>query len=201
MGNIPSTPSHANISCDHYNTLFQTNSKFFRRGTTFFHRPPEKSFSFNHIYIPPKIVPHNKYAYSSHSSSRRIELEFISCRVQWRSAHATKEQEIQPADNFFATVQLPKSRHLSSSLLWYADSTCGSTVGLMQFLTLWTLRSKFEFSFVAPSYSFPTDVVGKLIIISSKFISCDHARNSHGHCVSQSFDFTRRNLMLITLKT
>ena len=49
--------------------LFQTNSKFFRRATNFFHRPPEKSCSFNHIYIPPKIAPHNKYAYSSHSSA------------------------------------------------------------------------------------------------------------------------------------
>ena len=50
--------------------LFQTTSKLFRRATTFFHRPPEKSCSLNHIFIPPKIAPHNKYAYSSHSSSR-----------------------------------------------------------------------------------------------------------------------------------
>ena len=37
-------------------------------------------------------VPHNKYAYSSDSSRRRIKL-----------AHATNIQEIQPADIFFPT--------------------------------------------------------------------------------------------------
>ena len=41
----------------------------------------------------------------------------------------------------------------------------------------------------------------KLIIkISSKFILCDHVRNSHDHSVLQSIDISRRNLMLITLK-
>ena len=36
--------------------------------------------------------------------------------------------------------------------------------------------------------------------ISSKFIMCDHVRNSHNHSVLQSIDITRRNLMLITLR-
>ena len=36
--------------------------------------------------------------------------------------------------------------------------------------------------------------------MSSKFILCDHVRNSHDHSVLQSIDITRRNLMLITLR-
>ena len=40
----------------------------------------------------------------------------------------------------------------------------------------------------------------KLIKISSRFILCDHVRNSHDHSVLQSIDITKRNLMLITLR-
>ena len=35
--------------------------------------------------------------------------------------------------------------------------------------------------------------------ISSKFILCDHVRNSNDHSVLQGIDITRRNLMLINL--
>ena len=40
--------------------------------------------------------------------------------------------------------------------------------------------------------------MGKVDKISSKFILCDHVRNSYDHSVLQSIDITRRNLMLIT---
>ena len=43
------------------------------------------------------------------------------------------------------------------------------------------------------------EVVGEVNKILSKFILCDHVRNSHDHSVLQSIDITRRNLMLITL--
>ena len=42
---------------------------------------------------------------------------------------------------------------------------------------------------------------GKVFKISSKFILCDHVRNSHDHSVLQRIDITRRYLTLITLKT
>ena len=66
-------------------------------------------------------------------------------------------------------------------------------------LTLETVRSKFEFSFVAPIH-FLQKKLGEVDKISSTFILCDHVRNSHDHSVSQSIDITRRNLMLITLR-
>ena len=65
-------------------------------------------------------------------------------------------------------------------------------------LTLYTLRSKFEFSFVAPIH-FPQKKWGEVDKISSKFILCEHVRNSQEQFVLQSIDITRRNLMLITL--
>ena len=80
--------------------LFQNNSKFFRRATTFYHRPPEKSCSFNHTrLLPPKIVPHNKYAYSKSNNQTCVYL----MQSTIKKAHPTKIQEIQPADNFFST--------------------------------------------------------------------------------------------------
>ena len=111
--------------------LFQNNSKFFRRATTFYHRPPEKSCSFNHTrLLPPKIVPHNKYAYTK--SKNQTIVYFMQSTI--KKAHPTKIQEIQPADNFFLDkckffsllFKLLKSRNLSSSLLWYSNSTCDS---------------------------------------------------------------------------
>ena len=66
-------------------------------------------------------------------------------------------------------------------------------------LTLLTLRSKFEFSFVAPIH-FLQKWWGEVDNISSEFILCDHVLNSHDHSVLQSIDITRRNLMLITPK-
>ena len=66
-------------------------------------------------------------------------------------------------------------------------------------LTLWNLRSKLLFSFVIPIH-FRQKQWGEVDKISSKFILCDHVRNSHDHSVLQSIDFTRRNLMLITLR-
>ena len=78
--------------------LFQNNPKFFRRATTFFQRPPEKSCSFNHTrLLPPKIVPHNKYAYSKSNNQTCVYL----MQSTIKKAHPTKIQEIQPADNFF----------------------------------------------------------------------------------------------------
>ena len=66
-------------------------------------------------------------------------------------------------------------------------------------LTLLTLRSKFEFSFVVPIH-FLQKHWGEVEKISSKFILCDHVCNSHDHSVVQSIDITRRNLMLITFR-
>ena len=62
-----------------------------------------------------------------------------------------------------------------------------------------TLRSKFEFSFVAPTH-FPQKLWGEADKISSIFILCDHVCNSHDHSILQTIDITRRNLMLITLR-
>ena len=59
--------------------------------------------------------------------------------------------------------------------------------------------SKFEFSFAAPIH-FLQKQWGEVDKISSKFILCDHVRNSHDHSILQSIDPTRRNLMLITLR-
>ena len=59
-------------------------------------------------------------------------------------------------------------------------------------INIWTL--------ICCPYSFPTEVVGEVDKILSKFILCDHAPNSHDHSVLQSIDITRRNLMLITLR-
>ena len=61
-------------------------------------------------------------------------------------------------------------------------------------------RSKYEFSFVAPIY-FLQKLWGEVDNISDKYILCDHVCNSHDHSVLQSIDITRRNLMLITLRT
>ena len=66
-------------------------------------------------------------------------------------------------------------------------------------LTLKTLRSKYEFSF-AGTIHFLQKLWGEVDKISSKFILCDHVRNSHDHSVLQSIDITRRNLMLISLR-
>ena len=55
------------------------------------------------------------------------------------------------------------------------------------------LRSKFEFSFVAPIQW------GEVDKISSHFISFDRVHNSHDLSVLQSIDILKRNLMLITL--
>ena len=60
-------------------------------------------------------------------------------------------------------------------------------------------KIKIEFSFVAP-INFLQKWWGEVDKISSKFILCDHVHNSYGHSVLQSIDFTRRNLMLITLR-
>ena len=65
--------------------------------------------------------------------------------------------------------------------------------------TLYTLRSTFEFSFLAPIH-FLQKLWGEVDKISSRFILCDHVRNSHENSVLQSIDITRRNLMLITLR-
>ena len=66
-------------------------------------------------------------------------------------------------------------------------------------LTLQTLRSKFEFSFVAPIH-FLQKQWGEVDKISNEFILYDHVLNSHDHSVLQSIDITGRNLMLITLR-
>ena len=52
-------------------------------------------------------------------------------------------------------------------------------------LTLYTLRSKFEFSFVAPIH-FLQKKWGEVDKISSKFFLCDNVHNSHDHSVLQS---------------
>ena len=71
-------------------------------------------------------------------------------------------------------------------------------IGQVSFNSL-TLRSKFEFSFVAP-IPFLQKYWGDVDKMSSKCILCDHVCNTHDHSVLQSIDITRRNLMLITLR-
>lgn len=56
--------------------LFQANSKFYHRATTFYQRLPEKVVVSIISFTSKDCVPHNKYAYSSDSSSPRIKLEF-----------------------------------------------------------------------------------------------------------------------------
>ena len=70
---------------------------------------------------------------------------------------------------------------------------------LQMFVPYQPFKSKFEFSFVAPIHFLQTKW-GEVDKISSKFIFCDHVRNSHEHSVLQSIDITRKNLMLITLR-
>ena len=62
-----------------------------------------------------------------------------------------------------------------------------------------TLRSNVELSFVA-SIHFLQKKWGEVHKISSKFILCDHVRNSHDYSVLQNIDITRRNLTLITVR-
>ena len=42
---------------------------------------------------------------------------------------------------------------------------------------------------------------GEVDTISRKFVLCGHVRNSLNHSVLQNIDITRRNFMLITLRT
>ena len=83
-------------------------------------------------------------------------------------------------------------------LILFSENWCWLVLRLDQGLTLYTLRSKFEFSFVAPIH-FLQKQWGEVDKISSKFILCDHVRNSHDHSVLQSIDITKRNLTLIIL--
>ena len=85
----------------------------------------------------------------------------------------------------------PPPRHLSLCARF-------SDYSLKYPLTLKTLRSKFEFSFVAPIH-FLQKWWGEVDEISSKFIMCDHVCNSHDHSVLQNIAITRRNLTLISL--
>ena len=64
-------------------------------------------------------------------------------------------------------------------------------------LTLETLRSKFEFSFLLLFITYRRSGE-KLIKYQSNL--WDHVHNSHDHSVVQSIDITRRNSMLITLR-
>ena len=73
-------------------------------------------------------------------------------------------------------------------------------ISILVSLILETLRSKFEFSFVVPTH-FLQKWWGEVDKLSSKFILCDHVRNSHDHSVLQSIDITKRNLMLISLRS
>ena len=91
----------------------------------------------------------------------------------------------QPMVKFLA-AQCRKLRRVQLPFLFFSN-------------TLRTLRSKFEFSFVA-SINFRQKKLGEVDKMTSKIILCDHVRNSHDHSVLQFTDITRRNLMLITLK-
>ena len=57
------------------NINYQTTSKFYHRATTFYQRLPEKVVVSIISFTSKDCVPHNKYAYSSDSSSPRIKLE------------------------------------------------------------------------------------------------------------------------------
>ena len=76
----------------------------------------------------------------------------------------------------------PSPRHLSLCARFSDNS-------LKYPLTLKTLRSKFEFSFVAPIH-FLQKWWGEVDKISSKFIICDHVCNSHDHSVLQNIAIT-----------
>ena len=80
--------------------------------------------------------------------------------------------------------------YLSSDLflirfVWFIHPSilCGHTSEKF-LLTLKILRSKFEFSFVAPIH-FLQKKWGEVDKISSKFILCDHVYNSHDQCFTK----------------
>ena len=122
----------------------------------------------------------------------------------------TSHRQISAKTNFWCCCSHPVSRMLATVLEWLTDFLTGAimesrkaarskAVASPPCLTHWTLRSKFEFSFVAPIH-FLQKKWGEVDKISRKFILYDYFRNSHDHCVLQSIDIIRRNLMLITLR-
>ena len=144
--------------------LFQNNSKFFRRATTFYQRPPDKSCSFNHTrLLRPKIGPHNKYAYSK--SKNQTCVYFMQSTI--KKAHPTKIQETQPADNFFST-------NVNSSLFclncWravtypplFSDMAIRRAIHCWTDVILITLNPKIKiWILTCRPYSFRADVVGR----------------------------------------
>ena len=123
--------------------LFQNNSNAFAVQLPFITDFQEKVVVLT-ISFSSKDCAHNKYAYSKDikffKSKNQPWVYFMQSTVKKR-ARATNIQEIQPADNFFLDkckffslpFKLLKSRNLSSSLLRYGDSTCGSLLDWCNF--------------------------------------------------------------------
>ena len=110
--------------------LFQTNSKFYHRATTFYHRLPEKSCSFNHIFhLTTNMLTHQILR-------RRIKLEFTCKKLHMLLIYRKFNQLIYifflDKCKFISRLfKMLKSRNfnirlISSSFLWYGDSTADS---------------------------------------------------------------------------
>ena len=110
-------------------------------------------------------------------------------RVEWSQAQEKAYQTIK----FHLTNEPILRLRFSDPVRTYYLQTDASNTGIGAVLirgtqreyglTLLTLRSKFEFSFVAPIH-FLQKQWGEVDKISSKFVLCDHVCNSH----DQEFD-------------
>ena len=111
---------------------------------------------------------------------------------------------------FHIVVMQQRLRNVQESLLQLKKHCCFLIFILIAFccpccchcnccVTLYTLISKFKFSFVIPVH-FQQKQWGEFVEVSIRFMLCDHVRNSHDHFVLYSSDITRRNLMLITVR-
>ena len=144
--------------------LFQNNSKFFRRATTFYYRTPEKSCSFNHTrLLPPKIVPHNKYAYTK--SKNQTIVYFMQ---------STTKRHILLRYRKFNQLIIFFSTNVNSSLFclncWRAVTypPLFSDIAIRRATHCWTdvilitLNPKIKiWILICRPYSFPADVVGR----------------------------------------
>jgi len=131
------TPSHANISCEQINTFPSVffSSKLTLNSTTVqlpFTTDFQKKVVVSIISFTSKdCVPHNKYAYSSDSSSPRIKLEFKKLRMLLTYRKFNQLFFFLDKCKFISRLfKMLKSRNfniklISSSFLWCGDSTGG----------------------------------------------------------------------------
>ena len=120
--------------------LFQTTSKFFHRATTFYQRLPEKVVVSITSFTSKDCAP-QQICLLIRLQSRRIKLEFKNLRMLL--TYRTFNQLIfffRDKCKFISRLfKMLKSRNfnirlISSSFLWYGDSTGGPLFRLMKFL-------------------------------------------------------------------